>query len=545
MHSQAILKASNLTYELANIRTLFKDIAVAIHEKQRIGLVGCNGSGKSTLLKLLAQELTPKMGSIITRGSIYYLPQISTLNLSASNDSVLDWLSSISDEWWTVTNLLNEKFETELCLSASIGSLSEGELTKLWLAIALSKQPDILLLDEPTNHLDLIALEQLQKVLQVFPGAIAIVSHKPFFLDQVVDTIWELTPKALLVYGGNYSFYRSQKESEYQTALRAHEVARKKLKHAQTSAAQEQKRAAQSQRNGRLHADSIPKILAGAMKRKAEVTAGIAKQKHEAAVESATQKVASTKIKTTKAASIQLQERSQKQKNLIDIQGADLKLGVRAASPKENRLLIKNIQLHVSSGDRIALAGANGSGKSCLAKAILGMKQSPAILESGEIAIASQMKAVYLDQTYEVVNREITVLENMQAVNPDLNYQLLRQQLGHFLFFNDDVYKNASVLSGGELARLAVAMITVSQIDWLILDEPTNNLDVETINHIVDGLNEYQGALWVISHDIDFLSRIRIMQAYQIKNHQLQPLIHQPDDAERYYQELIYDLANL
>jgi ATPase subunit of ABC transporter with duplicated ATPase domains len=539
MHSQAILNASNLTYELANIRTLFKDIAVTIHQGQRIGLVGCNGSGKSTLLKLLAQQLTPKTGTIMTTGSIYYLPQLSTLNLSASNDSVLDWLSSISDEWWIVTNLLKDKFETELCLSASISSLSGGELTKLWLAIAFSKQPDILLLDEPTNHLDLVALEQLRQVLQVFPGAIVIVSHKPFFLDQVVDTIWELTPKALLVYGGNYSFYRSQKESEYQTALHAHEVARKKLKRAQTSAAQEQKRAAQSQRNGSQRAGSLPTIVAGAWKREAQVTAGNAKKKHEAAVESATQKVAQTKIRRTKAASIQLQERSQKHKNLIDIQGADLRLGVRAASPKGNRLLIKDIQLHVSSGDRIAIAGANGSGKSSLAKAILGMNQSPAILESGEIAIASQMKAVYLDQTYEFVNREITVLENIQDANPDLNYQLLRQQLGHFLFFNDDVYKNASVLSGGELARLAVAMITVSEIDCLILDEPTNNLDVETINHIVDGLNEFQGALWVISHDIDFLSRIRIMQAYQIKNHQLQLLIHQPNDVERYYQELI------
>jgi ATPase subunit of ABC transporter with duplicated ATPase domains len=544
MHSQAILNASNLTYELANIRT-FKDIAVTIHEGQRIGLVGCNGSGKSTLLKLLAQQLTPKTGTIMTTGSIYYLPQISTLNLSASHDSIQDLLSSISDEWWTVTNLLKDKFETELCLSASIGSLSGGELTKLWLAIAFSKQPDILLLDEPTNHLDLIALEQLRQVLQVFPGAIVIVSHKPFFLNQVVDTIWELTPKALLVYGGNYSFYRSQKESEYQTALRAHEVARKKLKHAQTSAAQEQKRAAQSHKNGSQKAGSLPTIVAGAWKREAQVTAGNAKKKHEAAIESATQKVASTKIKTTKAASIQLQERSQKHKNLIDIQGADLKLGDRAASPKGNRLLIKDIQLHVSSGSRIAIAGANGSGKSSLAKAILGMKQSPAILDRGEIAIASHMKAVYLDQTYKVINRDSTVLENMQAANPDLNYQLLRQQLGHFLFFNDDVYKNASVLSGGELARLAVATITVSKIDWLILDEPTNNLDVETIDRIVDGLNEFQGALWVISHDIDFLSRIRIMQAYQIKNCQLQPLIHQPNDAERYYQELIYDLANL
>jgi ATPase subunit of ABC transporter with duplicated ATPase domains len=530
MHSQAILNANNLTYELANIR-IFNDIAVAIHQGDRIGLIGCNGSGKSTLLKLLAQQLTPKTGKIVSTGSIYYLPQVSTVNLSGSNDSVLEWLSSISDEWWTVTNLLKDKFDTELCLSASISSLSGGELSKLWLAIAFSKQPDILLLDEPTNHLDLIALEQLRQLLQVFPGAIVIVSHKPFFLDQVVDTIWELTPKALLVYGGNYSFYRRQKESEYQTALCAHEVARKKLKRAQTSAMQEQKRAAQSRKNGRQGECSIPKIVAGAMKRKAEVTAGIAKQKHEAAVESATQKVAQTKIRTTKAASIQFQERSQKHKNLIDIQGANLKLG--------DRLLIKDIQLHVSSGSQIAIAGANGSGKSSLAKAILGMKQSPAILESGEIAIASHMKAVYLDQTYEVINRQNTVLENMQAANPDLNYQLLRQQLGQFLFFNDDVYKNASILSGGELARLAVAMITVTEIDWLILDEPTNNLDVETIDRIVDGLNHFQGALWVISHDIDFLSRIRIMQAYQIKNCQLQLLIHQPNDAEGYYQELI------
>ncbi|HAA32236.1 MAG TPA: ABC transporter ATP-binding protein [Cyanobacteria bacterium UBA8553] len=539
MPKKAILNASNLSYELATTRILFKDISVAIHDGDalrdgkgdRIGLVGRNGSGKSTLLKLLAGQLTPTTGTITTTGSIYYLPQVSTLNPSVSNESVLDWLSSISEEWWTVTTLLEEKFETEISLSQSISSLSGGELTKLWLAIAFSKQPDILLLDEPTNHLDLMALEQLRTALQAFSGTFVIVSHKPFFLDQVVDTIWELTPEALKVYGGNYSFYRSQKETEYQAALRAHEVARKELKRAKTSALQEQKRAAQSRQHGRQLAGSIPKILAGSLKRKAEVTAGIAKQKHEAAVEKATQKVTETKIRTTKATRIQLEECSQKHKNLIDIQGADLRLG--------NRLLINNIQLHVSVGDRIAIAGLNGSGKSSLAKAILEMKPSPASLESGEITIASGIKVVYLDQTYELVNREQTVLENMQAVNPDLNYQLLRQQLGHFLFFNNDVYQPASGLSGGELARLAIALISIAEIDLLILDEPTNNLDGETINHIVDGLNDFQGALWVISHDIDFLSRIGIMQAYQLNNCQLQPLSHRPDDAQRFYQELL------
>jgi len=530
MHSQAILNASNLTYELANTQSLFKNISVSLHERARIGLVGCNGSGKSTLLKLLAGQLITKTGTIKTAGSIYYLPQINTVNLSASNESILNWLNVFSDEWWQIITVLEDNFKTELDLSQSINTLSGGELTKLWLAIAFCKEPDILFLDEPTNHLDLVALEQLRKALQAFSGAIVIVSHKPFFLDQVVDTIWELTPRELKIYGGNYSFYQSQKETEHQAALRDHEVARKELKQAKTSALQEQQRAAQSRQQGRKLADSIPKIVAGAMKRQAQNTAGIAKRKHEAAVENALQKVTETKIKTTKATSFKLEECSQKQKNLIDIQGADLRIG--------ERLLIENIQLHVSSGNRMTIAGSNGLGKSSLAKAILN-RQSPAVLEYGEIAISSAMKVVYLDQTYELVQRNQTVLENMQQANPDLNYQLIRQQLGHFRFFNDDVYKLASTLSGGELARLAIAMISITAIDLLILDEPTNNLDVETINHIIDGINEFQGALWVISHDIDFLSRIQIRQAYKISNRQLQPLIHQPKDAEQFYQELL------
>ncbi|MEG4396812.1 ribosomal protection-like ABC-F family protein [Microcoleus sp. BROC3] len=528
MQKKAILNAANLTCEVAPTRTLFADITVAIHEGSRIGLVGRNGSGKSTLLKLLAGQLIPQIGTVARTGSVYYLPQVSTLNLSASNELVLDWIASHSDEWWTVTTLLEEKFASEVSLSQRLGTVSGGELTKLWLAIALSKQPDILLLDEPTNHLDLLTLEQLQTALQEFSGAFVIVSHKPFFLDRTVDTIWELTPAELKVYGGNYSFYRSQKEIEHQAALRAREVARKELKRAKTSASHEQERAAKSRRLGRKRADSIP---SGAWKRQAEVMAGSAKKKHELAVQKATNQVTATKIRTTKTTRVKLEECSQKNKKLIDIQGADLRLG--------DRRLIKNIQLHVSSGSRIAIAGKNGSGKSSLAQALLGMERTPAILEAGEIAIKSALKGVYLDQSYEMVDRSRTVLENMQMANPNLDYELLRQQLGNFLFFNDEVNKPASALSGGELARLGLAAIGISQIDWLILDEPTNNLDLETVNQIVDGVNEFQSALWVISHDLDFLSRIGITQAYQLHNGQLQPLIHQPHELERYHQELL------
>ncbi|MDF5724496.1 MAG: ATP-binding cassette domain-containing protein [Rhizonema sp. PD37] len=199
------------------------------------------------------------------------------------------------------------------------------------------------------------------------------------------------------------------------------------------------------------------------------------------------------------------------------------------------------MQLHLSAGDRVAIAGANGSGKSSLAKAILGMENQTAILESGEVVLAKGLKAVYLDQTYELVNREQTILQNIQAANPNLSYQLLRQQLGHFLFKNDAVNKLASVLSGGELARLAIAIISISEIDLLILDEPTNNLDIETVDQMVEGINEYQGALWVISHDLDFLSRINITQAFKLspRLHTLQMTAHLPEECEQYYQELL------
>ncbi|MBD2056039.1 ABC-F family ATP-binding cassette domain-containing protein [Oculatella sp. FACHB-28] len=527
---QPYLIAENLSYEL-NSTHLFQGIHLSLSAGDRVALVGSNGVGKSTLLKLLSGEFPLRQGSVVRNGSTYYLPQISTIRESIQSESIFNFLNAISNEWWEIEQILETIFSTTLDLSLLIQNLSGGELTKLLLAVGLARSPNLLFLDEPTNHLDYLSLEELRQFLCQFQGAFVIVSHKPFFLDQVTNTTWELTPEGLQVYGGNYSLYREQKQLEHSARMRSHETARKELKRAKTSALREQERAAQSSRNGRrrqLNGD-MPRIAAGGLKRQAEATAATLKVKHDQAIATAVQKVAATKVRTHKTTSIQLEGKSQKHRNLIEINQANLWV--------DHRLLLKDIQLQVESGDRLSIAGVNGSGKSCFVKAIVGIEAALAQLQ-GNIRLA-QMQIMYLDQSYEFVDRTQTVLENMQRANPALNYQLLRQQLGHFLFFNDDVYKSASVLSGGELARLAIAMITISELDLLILDEPTNNLDITTVDQIVEALNEYQGALWVISHDLDFLSRINITRSFRLQHQTLQQTMYLPSERSHYYNELL------
>lgn len=538
MERQSLLSAYDVTYEFAVGKTLFSGINAGINQGDKIALIGANGIGKSTLLKILAGQIQPSSGSVVSHSCIYYLPQISTIDRENKDITVLDFICSLSEEWWQITNILESRLDTKIDFSVPIGSLSGGEITKLFLAIGLCREPNVLLLDEPTNHLDFLALENLSHFLNEFSGAFVIISHKPFFLDQVANTTWELTAKGIKVYGGNFSLYKDQKEAERQAALRTQEIAKKELKRARESALREQQRAARSRREGRIQAfdGSMGKAAQHFFANRASASAGGASKKHDTAMNKAVQKVEDSKLRKNKATAIHLDEGSSKRgKNLIDIQGATLKVGSQS--------LIDDIHLHISYGERIAISGSNGSGKSSLIQGILSSRKeanSITSLDGDKILVSDGIKIVSLDQNYQLINRGKTVLENMQQANSSLNYQLLRQQLGSFLFLNDEVHKIASVLSGGELARLALAIVSISEIDLLILDEPTNNLDLETVNQIVEALDLYKGALLVISHDLDFLSRIGITKAFKLKEKAFKATDYLPHEVDEYYQELLY-----
>ncbi|WP_008319532.1 ribosomal protection-like ABC-F family protein [Leptolyngbya sp. PCC 6406] len=530
--AKTLLSAQDLSYRFDPIAPLFEQINLSLQSGDRVALVGRNGSGKSTLMKLLAGHLQPSRGSISRDGSVAYVPQVSTLDQTKPTETVLEWLSAAAEDWWWIDEFLRTQLETELDLSLPIVSLSGGELTKLLLAIALAPEPEILLLDEPTNHLDLLALEHLRACLDRFQGALVIVSHKPYFLDQVASTTWELTPQGLDEYGGNYTLYREQKQAQLSAAERSHQVAQKALKRAKAMALAEQKRAARSQRGGQQKAESsgMGKMAQHYFANRASGRAGTAAQRNQAAIVQAAQQVAETKVRTTKATSLQLVENNQKRRTVLEIRDGCLRVG-------ENTL-IRDIQLQVVAGDRITLAGANGSGKSSLVKAIVAETDSVR-LDAAHLRLADPLAIVYLDQTYGLIDRRRSLLENMQAANPALPYQHLRQQLGHFLFFNQAVNKPASTLSGGELARLTMAMISIAAIDLLILDEPTNNLDIATVETIITAINDYRGALWVISHDLDFLSQIEIDRAFKLTDHTFQPMTFLPRDTAAYSQELL------
>ena len=493
---------------------IFKNISVTINKGDKIALIGDNGVGKTTLLKIISGIIKPSIGKVDELATVWYFPQIH-LEILHSNLNISEYLNSLIEDWWEVLDLLKRNFNLQIEADRVISSLSGGELVKLHLSLIFYIKPQVLLLDEPTNHLDIQAKEWLIQGIKSYPDSVLIASHDSSFLDMVVNRVWELEGGKIREFGGNVSFYREQKRLEEESKLRKYEVAIKDKKRLDRSIKLESKRQEKNIQVGiKSRQDrSVSRIDRGYLKSKAEVRAGQKKLMYESRVKENKDLLNALEPNINKTVRYNVNHKSKQSSDII----LDIRNGL--VQIKDN-ILIKNIRFTLNESDRIAILGANGAGKSQFLKMIASKK-----MFSGNLYIKEGINIVYMDQTYSLVNPNLTILENMTKYNPKSSLMSIRQKLREFLFWDDyQVNQLAGNLSGGQVARLAFAMISLSPVDILLLDEPTNNLDISTQDSIIQGLLNYKGTLLIVSHSLDFLERILIDDVYCLSKNNL--IIH-------------------
>lgn len=492
---------------------ILSNIKLELQNRDRVALVGRNGAGKSTLLKIIAGHIGHDGGEIIKPKdvTIGYLAQNTGLESSLSiwdemlkvfepvrklEDSLRDLEAQMADphvisdsnkydrvlkEYDTLQVRFKEmggyQYEADIRsvlhglnfhtfdYSTSISSLSGGQKTRLALGKLLLGKPDILILDEPTNHLDIETLSWLELYLQNYHGAILIVSHDRYFLDKVVNQVYELSRRQIQRFTGNYSSYLVQKAENYERDLKQFE--------------KQQEEVAKLQ-------DFIQRNLARASTTKRAQSRRKKLEKMEL-----TDRPSGDEKSATFSFEIERQSGN-------DVLQADA-LAIGYDNP-----IAANISFSVTKGDSIALVGPNGIGKSTLLKTII--KKLPAI--AGSIRYGTNVMIGYYDQEQANLRSNKRVLNELWDDFPLKSEKEIRTVLGNFLFSGDDVLKPVSTLSGGEKARLALAKLMLQKANFLILDEPTNHLDLDSKEVLENALIDYPGTILFVSHDRYFINRI-------------------------------------
>ncbi len=518
---------SDLSYNHVNHNYLFSHLNFSVGKQEKVSIVGNNGIGKSTLLRLIAGELVPVEGSIISSSQPYYIAQ-HTGKLHKNVGEVLgvsDKLAALyaiengsvsqkdydtlADDWEIESRCMAALSYWNLShvrLDTPIDILSGGEKTKVFLAGLLIHLPEIILLDEPTNHLDQTSRELLYQYIRQSKATITIVSHDITLLDQL-DTTYELSEFGIRLYGGNYSFYKQQKEIEMGAlSERIHEeekalrLARKK---AQEVKQRQEKRASQGEKNKAQGGQA--RILLNALGNASENTASKLKEKHAQIIGESQDKLSELKQQKEKLATLKIDFDNaslHSGKLLIDAQGINF-------GYQQGNLLWKNrLDFKLYSNDRIRLLGDNGSGKTTFIKLLTG-QLSP---QCG-IINRSDFKWIYLDQDYSNVDVDCTVVQLAeQYKHHRLADHEIKLRLNRFLFPAGTWDKNCRELSGGEKMRLYLCCLMISNQtpDLIIMDEPTNNLDISSLQILMQTIKNYKGSLLVISHDKYFIDEIGI-----------------------------------
>ncbi len=517
----------NVSYIHPGKDLLFENINLTINKHDKVALIGNNGVGKSTLLKIIAGALKPSRGTVILGTRPYYIPQLfgqfNEFNIAEvlNVKDKLKALKEILDGKMNETNLaqlgddwaIEERCEEALAhwqldgldLKQKLGTLSGGQKTKIFLAGISIHQPRLVLMDEPGNHLDTQGRHLLNDFVQTTSCTLVMVSHDRKLLD-LVHPMYELSRQGITIYGGNYHFYAAQKtienkalneniRSKESMLRKAKEIARKTVEKKQKRDARGKKKQAKA---------GLPAVAMNALKNKAEKGTAQIKGIHA-------EKVGSIRRELT------LLRR--------ELPGVDkMKFGFNDSALHHGKVLVhlKNVNFGYSheqlwkqpvsfmikSGERMAVRGANGSGKTTLMKIILG-KIKP---QSGSVWKADA-KAVYIDQDYSLIDDTSTVFEQVQRFNSTfLQEHEIKIRLNRFLFVKDYWDKPCSVLSGGEKMRLMLCSLNIANQapDMIILDEPTNNLDIQNMEILTAALIDYRGTLVVISHDEYFLEQINV-----------------------------------
>lgn len=511
----AVLSLSSISKSYGT-DVILKDINFTINENEKVGLVGRNGAGKTTLFKILTGELSPDSGNIsISRDKrVGYLSQNldicdeltvfeqtmkvyshvkdiesklrelehmiaeeSTNPDQSIHERLLREYGNLQEEFERLDGYGCESFAKGILIGLGIPQtdfdkqikyLSGGQKTRVALSMLLLSNPDILLLDEPTNHLDLDAIAFLEDFLKEYRGTVLIVSHDRFFLDVITTRTLELLDGRVEEYGGNYSYFINERHSRYEQKLKDFEEQQKEIK--------------------RLE-DIIEKFRS--FNREKSIKQAESREKALAKID---------RIEKPR-----LDNRSAKIHFDVNVRsGNDVLVIENLSKAYGEKKLFTDISLMIRRGERVALIGENGRGKSTLFKIICSLVDP----DDGYVKLGKNVYTGYYDQEQKNLSLEKTVLDEIWDEYPNMTVTELRNYLAAFLFTGDDVFKEIPTLSGGEKCRLSLLKLMLSNSNFLLLDEPTNHLDILSREALEDALMEYEGTLLVISHDRYFLNKI-------------------------------------
>ena len=520
-----IIRADNIAYRYdTQADMLFENVSFAVHEQSRIGLIGKNGCGKSTLLDILRKKINPVEGVLYHKPelSIGYLPQELDLPTTKSGISFLwdsnptlavlkqkiDHLEDLIPE--QVSSILSEYernrgydfeitfekvttrfgFNKEM-LTRKILSLSGGEQTRLALCRILLTEPDVMLLDEPTNHLDIEALDWLESFLNEIKIPYIIISHDRHILDACVNSILELTQEVVVLYSGNYSFYKQEKERELHKKIHIYEEQKKRIKKLKIAARKRTQWAHshQAETGSEGYApvyECVSNLAKNAMQQAKNLQRRTERQIEEAEAE---------KPFIEKKRSFHFENLQVKSKQVLAVENLSKIFG--------SNDVLQNIELHIMTGERVAIIGKNGSGKSTLLKILTGHLDG----FEGDMSWSPQVKIGYYSQDHENLDFDNTVLEEV-AHGDKQKQTFARTVLGCLRISEQLIHNPIKTLSIGERSKVALVKIIVSGANVLVLDEPTNHLEIVAREALEDALQSYAGTIIFATHDRFLIEKI-------------------------------------